>query len=251
MDRFEVNNATKIIYAFVWNDFCDWYLEMMKSRLYADDDEIKSAVLTRALKLFEDMLKIVHPFMPFITEELWQLIEERIEGESISTSEYPKLNEDLINPSAESEMEMIQGIVYAIRNIRGEMNIPPSKKVNAFIKSAGIKAEQIDYIKKLAKVENITTGEGIEKPKASASAMSGTTEIFIPLEGLIDLDVERQRIEKEINRLEVSLKGIEKKLANEKFVNNAPAEVVEKERTKQKDWHENLRKLKEILESLI
>ena len=258
MSRFEVNNSTKIVYAFVWNDFCDWYLEMIKTRLYSDNDvaspdsigDIKSAVLTRALKLFEDMLKIVHPFMPFITEELWQLIEERKEGESISISEYPVLQKDLINPAAESEMEMIQGIVYAIRNIRGEMNIPPSKKVNAFIKSAGIESEQIDYIKKLAKVENVTTGESIEKPKASASAMFGATEIYVPLEGLIDLNVEKQRIKKEINRLEESLKGIEKKLANEKFVNNAPAEVVEKERAKQRNWEENLNKLKEILINL-
>jgi valyl-tRNA synthetase len=250
MEKFEVNHATKIIYAFVWNDFCDWYLEMMKSRLYSDDEEIKSAVLTRALNLFEDMLKIVHPFMPYISEELWQLIEKRKDGESISTSEYPKLDKNLINPVAESQMEMIQGIVYAIRNIRGEMNIPPSKKVNAFIKSSEINPGQIDYIKKLAKIENVTAAPDIEKPKASASAMSGTMEIYIPLEGLIDLDVERQRIEKEINRLEASLKGIEKKLANEKFVSNAPAEVVEKERAKQTDWTSNLNKLKQVLSDL-
>jgi len=257
MDNFEVNNATKILYSFVWNDFCDWYLEMIKTRLYlpagrqgSDNDEIKSATITRALKLFADILKLVHPFMPFITEELWQLIEERKDGESISTSEYPKLNNDLINPSAESEMEMVQGIVYSIRNIRGEMNIPPSKSIDAHIKSSKVKKHQIDYIKKLAKVENIIDGEDVEKPNASASAVFKNSEIYIPLKGLIDLDVERQRIEKEINRLEGSLKGIEKKLSNEKFVKNAPAEVVEKEKTKQIDWTGNLNKLKELLTNL-
>jgi len=250
MSRFEVNNSTKIIYAFVWNDFCDWYLEMIKSRLYSNDAEIKSALLTRALKLFEDMLKIVHPFMPFITEELWQLIEERKDGESISTSEYPKLNSDLIKPSAESEMEMVQGIVYSIRNIRGEMNIPPSKSIDAYIKSSEVKKHQIDYIKKLAKVDKVKAGDDVEKPGASASAVFSNSEIYIPLKGLIDLGVERQRIGKEISRLEGSLMGIEKKLSNKKFVNNAPADVVEKEKTKQRDLAGKLDKLRELLSNL-
>jgi len=257
MDNFEVNNATKILYSFVWNDFCDWYLEMIKTRLYlpagrqgSENDEVKSATITRALKLFAEMLKLVHPFMPFITEELWHLIEERKDGESISTSEYPKSNSDLIKPSAESEMEMVQGIVYKIRNIRGEMNIPPSKSIDAYIKSSDVKKHQIDYIKKLAKVENIIVGEDVEKPNASASAVFKNSEIYIPLKGLIDLNVERQRIEKEINRLEGSLKGIKNKLSNDKFVKNATADVVEKEKTKQRDWTGNLNKLKELLSNL-
>ena len=214
------------------------------------NNEVKSAALTRALKLFEDMLKIVHPFMPFITEELWQLIEERKDGESISTSEYPVLNKKLINKNAESEMELVQGVVYAIRNIRGEMNIPPSRKIDVLIKSAGINSEQSEYIKQLGRIQSIKVDENVEKPKACASAMFGTTEIYIPLEGLIDLDVEKQRIEKEISRLGSLLKGIDKKLANEKFVKNAPAEVVEKEKTKQRDWRENISKLKNVLDNL-
>jgi valyl-tRNA synthetase len=250
MDRFEINNATKIIYSFVWNDFCDWYLEMIKNRLYADDEEVKSAVLTRALSIFENMLKMVHPFMPFVTEELWQLIQERKDGESISTSEFPKVKKELINPQADREMETVVNIVTAIRNIRGEMNIPPSKKINVLLNSSEVSERQIDYIKKLAKVEELKAGENINKPKASASTVLKDFEIYVPLEGLIDLDVERQRLQKEITRLEGSLVGIEKKLSNEKFVNGAPADVVEKEKTKQRDWQENLGKLKEILENL-
>ncbi len=250
MDKFEINSATKIIYSFVWNDFCDWYVEMIKNRLYADNEEIKSAVLTRALLIFENMLKMVHPFMPFLTEEIWQLIQERQSGESISTSEFPKVKKELINPQADREMETVVNIVTAIRNIRGEMNIPPSKKIDVLLKSNEVSERQIDYIKKLAKVEDLKTGESITKPKASASALVKSAEIYIPLEGLIDLDVERQRLQKEITRLEGSLTGIEKKLSNEKFVNGAPAEVVEKERAKQRDWQENLGKLKEILENL-
>ena len=124
------------------------------------------------------------------------------------------------------------------------------KDIDAYIKSSEVKKHQIDYIKKLAKVENIITGKDVEKPDASASAVFSNSEIYIPLKGLIDLDVERQRIEKEINRLEGSLKGIEKKLSNDKFINNAPADVVEKEKTKQRDWTGKLDKLKELLLNL-
>lgn len=250
MDEFEVNNAIKLIYGFIWNDFCDWYVEMIKNRLYSDNDEVKSAVLTRAILIFENALKILHPFMPFITEELWQLIDERKDGESISTSSYPSIDENLIKDSADEEMDFVKDIITAIRNIRGEMNIAPSKKVNAMIKSSSVKDYQTDYIKRLAKVEDLKVDSGLTKPKASASAVLKDIEIFIPLEGLIDLDVEKQRLQKEITRLEGSLAGIEKKLSNEKFIANAASDVVEKERAKQRDWLENLNKLKEILNNL-
>ena len=249
-DNFEINNESKIIYHYVWSDFCDWYIELMKNRLYSGSDEVKSAVLTRAINNFENLLKIVHPFMPFITEELWQLIKDRKNAESISTSDYPEFDSSKVNAPAEKEMEFVQDIITALRNIRGEMDIPPSKQVNAFIKSSKVGDHQIEYIKKLAKVNELIIDENLSKPKASASAVVKDTEIFVPLEGLIDLDVERSRLQKEITRLEGSLIGINKKLSNEKFVNNAAPEVVEKERTKKKDWETNLDKLKEILTNL-
>jgi valyl-tRNA synthetase len=249
MDKFEVNNASKIIYSFVWNDFCDWYIELAKNRLYSSEYEIKSAVLTRAIKMFENLLKIVHPFMPFLTEELWQRIYDRKEGETISTSEYPRFDEKLINTEAEKEMEFIQDIITAIRNIRGEMNIPPSKFVKVFLKSVSVKDYQLEYIKKLARVEELKVSEAITKPKASASTIIRNCEIYVPLEGLIDIEVEKNRLQKEISRLEGVLAGIKKKLSNEKFVSNAAADVVEKERVKKKDVEVNLMKVKEIFES--
>ena len=147
-------------------------------------------------------------------------------------------------------MEFVQDIITAIRNIRGEMNIPPSKSVKAFIKSASVKDYQLDYIKKLARVEEIRVSETITKPKASASTIIKNCEIYIPLEGLIDIEVEKNRLAKEIARLEGVLSGVDKKLSNEKFVNNAAAEVVEKERMKKKDCNVNLAKLKELLNNL-
>jgi len=250
LDKFEINNASKIIYTFVWNDFCDWYLELIKTRLYSDNEEIKSAVLTRAIKIFEDLLKIVHPIMPFITEELWHFISGKEKKESISTSEFPVTNSSLINLDVEKEMEFLQNIVTAVRNIRGEMNIAPSLQLDVFIKTKNINDEQLEYIKKIVRAKNTTVDSKLEKPKASASKIINNCEIYIPLEGIIDLELERNRLQKEISRLEGSLIGIDKKLGNEKFVNNAPAEVVEKEKQKKEDWQNNIIKLKSLLEEI-
>lgn len=250
LDKFEVNAASKIIYSYVWNDFCDWYIELSKTRLYHGTEEVKSAVLTRAISLYEEMLKLVHPFMPFITEEIWQLLDERKNGESISIKEYPKFDKNKIDEKAEQEISFVQGVVTAIRNIRGEMNIPPSKSINVFLKSSQITVAQEKYIKSLVKIEDFIVDENLDKPKASASAVVKGCDIFVPLEGLIDVNVERQRIEKEIARLLNSYNGVRKKLENENFVSKAPAEVIEREKQKMNDWQKALEKLQSILEDL-
>jgi len=247
LDNFDVNGATKIIYGFVWNDFCDWYIELSKNRMYSDDQEIKAAVLSRSLSLFSEMMKLIHPFMPFISEEIWQLLDERKEGESISVSEFPKLNSDLIDESAEKEMDFIQGVITAIRNIRGEMNIPPSRHISVYLKTESLSKIQQEYIQSIAKVDKLVVNKVIDKPKGSASSVVKGCDIFVPLEGVIDFNVERNRITKEINRLEGMLVGVSKKLANEKFVSNAPTEVIEKEKAKLADWQSSLEKLKTIL----
>ena len=249
-DAFDITGAVKQIYSFIWNDFCDWYIELIKNRLYSDNIEVKTAVLVRSLSLFDDMLKMLHPIMPFITEEIWHLLKERKAGESISITDMPELNENLIDISAEEEMEFIQNVVTAVRNIRGEMNIPPSKKINLYIKSDKVKASQINYIKSLGRVEEFVFAKDLEKPQASANAVIKDAEIFIPLEGLIDVKVEREKLEKEIQRLNGMLIGVEKKLSNEKFVNNAPADVVENEKRKKEDWKNSIEKLESILVDL-
>jgi len=250
LDDFDINGATKINYSFVWNDFCDWYIELSKNRMYSDDKEVKAAVLIRSLKLFADTMKLIHPFMPFISEEIWQLLDERKDGESISTSEFPKQNVELIDESAEKEMKFTQDVITAIRNIRGEMNIPPSRQISVYLKTESLSNIQQNYIMSIAKVNELIVDKIINKPNASASAVVRGCDIFIPLEGIIDLNVERERTEKEIKRLEGMLVGVSKKLSNEKFVNNAPTEVVEKERAKLADWESSLEKLKTILSDL-
>ena len=196
------------------------------------------------------MLKMIHPIMPFMSEEIWQLLDDRKDGETIMKADYPKFDESLINKTAEEEIEFVQNVVTAIRNIRGEMNIPPSKQINVYLKTKTLSNNQIKYISSLAKVAELKAEENLEKPKASASAVVKGADVFVPLEGLIDLDVERKRLEKEILRLEGMLVGVTKKLSNENFVSKAPANVIENEKTKKADWESTIEKLKSILEDL-
>lgn len=251
LDKFEINNASKLIYSFIWNDFCDWFIELSKPRLYSKDKEVASAVLTRALWIYEEMLKLVNPFMPFITEELWQVIKERKDGESICTAQYPVFNESLVDEQAENDIELVQNIVTALRNIRGEMGVPITKPISVILKADNISNDQINAIKSLARVENLNAGKDLDKPKGAASAVVKGCDIFVPLEGIIDVEVEKARIEKELTRLEGLLIGVNKKLSNANFVDKAPVDVVQNEKNKKADWENSIEKLKSILKDLI
>jgi valyl-tRNA synthetase len=188
--------------------------------------------------------------MPFITEELWSLLSTSDNIGSISVSNYPTVNKEKISEYAEKKVEFVQTIVGSIRNIRGEMNIPPSKKIDALIKTDLITRDQLDYIKSLGRVNEIDYGEDIEKPSGSASSILKNCEIYIPLKGIIDLEIEKERLSKEIKRLEGALIGVDKKLSNEKFINNAPENVIEKEKGKKNDWENSLLKLKSLLNDI-
>lgn len=250
LDRFDLFGATKVLYAFIWNDFCDWYIELSKNKLYKESEEVKSATLTRAIKLFENIMKILHPFMPFITEEIWQMLDDRNHGASISSAEFPMYSNEMVNNEAEKNVEFIQSIITAIRNIRGEMNIPPSTSINVILKTSEITEQLAVYIKALTKIDTLTIQSEIIKPKNSASAVVKGCEIFIPLEGLIDIELEKSRLKKEIDRLQNLLQSIEKKLSNKDFVSRAPAEIVNKEKNKMEDWKSSISKLKLLLGDL-
>jgi valyl-tRNA synthetase len=250
LDKLDVNGATKILYNFIWSDFCDWYLELSKERMYSSKKEIKGAVLYRSISLFEDMMKLLHPYMPFISEEIWQILGERKPGTSISISQFPVYDESLIDSEADSEIEFVRGVITGIRNIRGEMNIPPSKKLKVMLKTSSVTKHQEKYIKNLGKVNKLIVDENLKKPPACASSVVKDCDIFIPLEGLIDVEVEKNRLQKEINRLEGLLKGVAGKLSNEDFVSKAPEDVVKREMAKQKDWTESLEKFKTLLNQL-
>ena len=188
--------------------------------------------------------------MPYISEELWHLIKTRGDGESISVAAFPEFDDSKVDLAGEKQMEFLQNLITAVRNIRGEMKIAPSKPVKLHLKTSIYDPLYGDLIKKLAKVEEITSGTDTVRPAKSASAVIKDCEIFVPLEGLIDIEVERTRLEKEIDRLKGGLTGLTKKLSNEEFVSRAPADIIEKERAKKRDWEENIAKLQAILDDL-
>ena len=265
LTEFHINEATKLLYDFFWHDFCDWYVEMVKTRFYGDEPkEIKAAVLLRALWIFDQALRLMHPVMPFISEELWQSLCDR-NGQSLVRAAFPTLNEHYINQTVENELNFVIKLIEAVRNIRGELNVAPSKQIEVHVHLHGEFGEKLainanyvqgllNYIDRLCRAKTIPTWaretEKYEHPKASASAVVDGTEIYVPLVGIIDLDAERKRLEKEIARLQGLIDGIGKKLANASFVERAPKDVVEKEREKQRTMTMNIEKLRENVSQL-
>ena len=251
-ETYRLNEALKKLYSLVWDDFCDWYIEVSKSD--TPGENMPKENLERALGLFELLMKLLHPFMPFITEEIWQRIESRSDSEALTISQWPTLDGEPDTDALEL-FELIQEQVSAIRNIQSEMGLSPREELEILVKPSTeyeaekLKSESWIYHKFLS-ISEITISSDIEKPKASASALVKGTELFIPLEGLIDLDKERLRIQREIKKAEGFLKNVEGKLSNEKFVENAPDEVVERERQKKADAESDIKLLRQTLENL-
>lgn len=252
---FQINEASKILYEFIWHDFCDWYVELVKTRFYGDESaEVKKIVVSRALWIFDRALRMLHPQMPFVTEELWQHLTDRKES-SIMRSDFPVADEQWIDEKTEREMVFIQNVISAVRNIRGENNIPPSKEIRILMRGTSEQQDSVtgpykNYLKKLTRSGEIESVPEDFKPRLSASAVVEGAEVFVPLEGLIDLEVERKRLEKEIARIQQSVVSISMKLENQSFVNRAPKEVVEREREKLSTFRTNLEKLQANLQQL-
>lgn len=256
LENFYINDATKILYDFIWHDYCDWYVEMVKTRLYgAEPDDIKKVVLNRAIFIYEQALKLLHPFMPFVTEEIWQNLAERKDGESIMTSPFPSAAEKWIDRETEADGLFMQNVVNAVRTIRGELDVPPSKEIYLILNFHNAEKEKHlqkyeSYLRRLTKTKEVTLLRDSQKPRHSASAVIDNVEIYIPLEGLINLDTERERIQKEIDRVRGLYASTEKKLSNESFVSKAPKEVVDHERNKLDSFKLTLQKLEKNLESI-
>ena len=263
--EFRVNDAAKLLYDFLWHDFCDWYVELVKTRFYGDEpSEAKAAVVTRALWIFDRALRLLHPVMPFITEELWQHLTDR-HGASLVRAPFPVADPHLINPRVEEELDFVTKVIEAVRNIRGELNVAPSRPIEVMIALHGDIANLfenepdylkalLNYLERLAKAKASPTwvrdGETTKQPKHSASAVVNGQQIYVPLEGLIDIAVERARLQKEVDRIARLLDGTKKKLENESFTSKAPKEVVETERAKLAGFGDTIKKLEASLKNL-
>ncbi len=248
IDNFKLNDAILQVHGFFWGEFCDWYLELIKPRLYGDDPAAKKFALSVALTVFRGTLKILHPFIPFITEEVWNNLKADDEPNLI-ISDWVKWNDALYNSEAEAQMQLMQEVIGAVRNIRGEMNVPPAKKADVVMKGVNssmnaIVQENIGYLQNLARVEQVKIGNEVAKPHQAASAVVQELEIFVPLAELIDINVEKMRLDKEIERLGNQLAAQTKKISNADFVSRAPEDVITREKQKKLDWELRLEKLK-------
>jgi valyl-tRNA synthetase len=256
MANYRINEATKTLYDFIWHDYCDWYVEITKNRLNnTDDQHLKSAILNRTIAIFESVLKLLHPFMPFITEELWHHLANRNDGESISVQMIPQFDETSLDEQAEREMAYLQNVIEAVRAIRGEMNVPITKMCDVVVhchdeQRVAILQRNAPFLQRLARVEHLNAGIAIEKPRHSSSAVVMGDDVFVPLEGLIDVEKEIERLQKEITRHEGMIQGVERKLHNPDFINRAPNDVVEKERAKLENFQRTLEKLQVNLSEL-
>jgi valyl-tRNA synthetase len=252
LDGYKFNEAASALYQFLWHEFCDWYLELIKPALYQQEDPGRKWTSQNVLaRVLDGALRLLHPFMPFITEEIWQNLPKT--GGSIMVAEFPRFAEDSARPQDEARMEWVMKVTGAIRNLRSEMEIPPGKKVEAVLFSQNAEALRIleenrSYIENLARTERIETRSEGEKPKGSASAVVGEVEVFVPLKGLINLEEEEKRLEKELAKISGDLSRTRAKLDKEEFLTRARPEAVEKEREKSRTLAEREGKLKEGLE---
>lgn len=252
LSDYRINDYSKRIYEFVWNNFCDWYLEQMKAELQGRSQEETTQILRFALGLYDQILRMLHPIMPFVTEEIWQTLSQREDGWSISTTDFPLADENLISKSIEQEFNLMQESVEAIRRMRSEAEVPPSREISVSIaaesqESFNVYSRTSTLLQRLGRIGNLRVETALDKPGLSKTEVVQRNEIHVHLEGLIDVEKERLKTEKEIERLKGMITGTEKKLSNEKFVANAPEDVVGKEREKLENFKETLTKLQETL----
>ena len=259
MANYRFDLVSQAIHSFFWDEYCDWYLELSKPVLWDEEVNPEQASATRYVLLvtLEQSLRLLHPFMPFISEEIWQRIAPLlgIEGPTVMLQPYPLEDAEARDPEAEAEVDWLKGVIVAIRNIRGEMDISPAKAIPVLLRKGSELDKKLleanrQYLTRLAKLESIAwLDDGSDVPPA-ATQLHGELEILVPMAGLIDVSAEISRLEKEIAKISGMLKGINKKLSNEKFVDNAPEAIVAREREKQATQQKALEALRAKLEIL-
>jgi len=234
---YRFNDVAGSLYAFTWHSFCDWYIELAKEPLYGEDPQARLRTQVVLYRVLEGLLRLLHPLIPFVTEEIWQVLPGVRPVATIMRASYPAKSGVELDTEAVAKMESIMEVVRAIRNIRGELDVAPGRKIAVYLDCRAAQTVQTltageGYIKALARVEELLIGVAIERPPQSAAQLAGEVEVLVPLAGIIDLAEEENRLQKEIVKLTKDLDFFERKLANEKFVANAPAAVLEKDRAK-------------------
>ena len=238
-DKFEFGEAGRLLYRFIWDDFCDWYIEMSKETLAGDDEAAKLTTRSILVYVLDNTLRLLHPIMPFVTEEIWQSVPHV--GESLVVATYPTVHPEQMDEKAAEEMEFLMDFIRSVRTVRNEMNTPLSKPINIIAKVSdaahyAILKENDSYIARFSNPEEFVYGEDVEAPSDAVTSVITGAEIYLPLAGLINIEDEIARLEKEAEKLQQEVDRVEKKLSNEKFVAKAPAAVVEAERAKGADY---------------
>lgn len=251
MENYHFNQYAHLLYQFIWHEYCDWYLEMIKPHLYGDDPASKSTAQAVALRVLSEILVLLHPIMPFVTEEIWQKLPHSTG--SIMQARLPIFQAQWVDDEAEEQMDLIMNVVNGIRNIRGEMNVPPASRVEVACLCATdaekkLISEHQGTIRDLGRLSRLDVGLAgeMQKPSIAASAVTGQVEIHVVLKGVLDFEVEARRLEKELAKMEKEFGFTQKKLQNEDFLQRAPADVIEKEREKNARLGEKLDKLKHL-----
>jgi valyl-tRNA synthetase len=249
LDEYRFNDAANELYQFFWHDFCDWYLEIAKLRVTAPE-RLHATTQGVLAYVFEVSLRLMHPFIPFLTEELWQQLPHT--GKTIVKAPYPSVTEHWIDVNAEHSMNFVMQVIAAIRSIRSTFKIPTAAKMHVYISASDTQMELLDefrsYIMNLTPVETMTIESRIERPEHSATAVLDGMEIYLPLEGLIDIDVERTRLTRELHKVQQDLAWLEAKLTRKDFIEKAPENIIEKEQTKYQGLKERAEKLTHALE---
>jgi len=255
LEEYKFNEASHALYHFIWHEFCDWYLELTKLFLYKEGGKKRQNLTKRTLlEVLDSILRLLHPFMPFITEEIWQQFPQRKENESIMIAEFPKPNKQYDDKAVEDEMALIIEVTNALRNIRGEMNLPPGEQITVLLRTKSKEMEKRlqenqSFIQLLALVKELKLGRDIEKPLYSAFVAIQDVEIFVPMDRS-HMEEETRRLQKEIVKIEKESGFVMKKLSNEQFLTKAPPEVVQEVREKALEFRSQREKLEESLNKI-
>ncbi len=252
-DEYKFGEAGRELYNFIWNDFCDWYIEISKVALNGDDEELKTRKQENLIWILDQILRLMHPIMPFVTEKLWLSMPH--EGKSIMTAEYPETHVEFENKQADNDMAFLIEVIKAVRNIRMEVNAPMSSQIDIMIQlddeaNKHILDENVDYVENFLHPKDLQVAADIEAPKLAKTAVIPGAQIFVPLTELVNVDDEIKKMEKEEKRLEEEVIRAEKKLSNQGFVAHAPEAVVNKEKEKKADYESQLAGVRERMKEL-